>query len=289
MSEIKKIVCALASFGLCLPLTNARADLLGRIESYSDWDDVTNQPSVETWSKTDGPNPVPRFSGELAVAPADVSVAPHTGSVPSDFRNENQYNHSGGAADYNYHIDADDFRALDPSTLSSGTVDRECWTCPDTWGNNLSGFTGTSILSATSFANGNGDIHASIGLSELGNQNSPEARYIVDGNIGFDTELEADSGDLSIVPFELNLLAMTSELYYENIDLDSNTPIRMKRTSRITNTKVETSKMDDDVNENDEEVSLAVTAQPVPNPSSLVFGLAGLIVLGIVRRRRLFI
>lgn len=285
-SNFSFFVCLSVCFTL-LNCNSSSADTLGGLESYAEWVDVTNQSSVGTWTKVDSPNPVVD-QGELVSAPAHGDVVPRSGDMLLDFRTEAQYASGGDGANYNYAINSDDFGGLNPSSVSSGTVDFEFWVCPDTWSGDANAFTSEGIYQSTSLLNSNGDVLASLGFYSLGTQNSPEVRVSVDGINWIDTGLEADSSTWTNVSMSLDLDARTTVLGFTDANSNAYVSPSQSWSGSITDTTVTTLnlQMDDGVGKNYyDDFSFVVNTSAVPEPAS-----ASLLVLcvfgSMVRRRR---
>lgn len=287
-----KVGCLFA-FTLFIPAT-ACADILGGLESYQAWNDVTNQAAVGEWTKIDSPNPVAPFTGELVTAPAHGSATPRSGTMMLDLRTESSqpsYNNGGDGANYTYHMNVDDYGGVDPATHSSGTLELEYWICPNTWSNDIGFFLPEGIYQTVSLQNGNGDTLVSVGMYSLGDQNSPEVYYSVDGVNWASTGLEASNTDWSKVSLAVDLDAMTSMVSFEDTSSSSFTSGALNWDSGITDTSVQLLNFQQDIgggkNYFDDFAFTVSSSSAVPEPSSLFLGLAGLCLFGSRRRRSL--
>lgn len=279
--------CAVA-FLFVAPCSFAHADLLGSVESYSEWTDVTNQPAVGNWTKNDSPNPVVT-EGEMVSAPAHGSVVPKDGAMLLDFRTEARYVSGGDGADYSYHIDPLDYGGLNPSTHDNGTVELSFWICPDTWSNDIGFFLPEGIYQTTSLVNGSGEVVASVGLHSVGNTNAPVVHYSVDGTNWTSTGLSATNTDWTQVSFAVDLASQTSEIAFEDFNGSLVSSGDLNWSAGITDSTVQSInfQMVDQAGKNYfDDFDFSAVAIAVPEPSILAPGLFGLGLAG-VRRRRL--
>lgn len=277
---------AFACVCMCAPLANANIVGLGGLEDYSqNFDDVTNQTSLGNWTKVDSPNPVVN-QGELVTSGAFGSVSPRSGSVFLDLRTENQYVNGGDGANYNYGINSLDYGGIDPATLTSGTVDLDFWICPDTWSGDLGFFTPEGIYQTTSLLNGNGDTLLSIGMYSLGDQNSPEVHYSVDGTNWISTGLQATHGDWTNVTMSIDLDSQMSSMSFTDLSGTTFNSGSLAWNPTITDPTVQVLnfQMDIGLGKNFfDDFSFQVTA--APEPSSGLLSLIGLFGLLIMPRR----
>ena len=289
------LVCALtrtlAVFAIvftAISNSNSFADELGSLETYAHWIDVTNLPSSGSWTKLDSPNPVVT-QGELVVAPAHGTAVPRTGAAILDLRTESVYASGGDGANYNYAINSDDFGGTNPSSVNSGIIDFDYWICPNTWSGDANFFTPAGIYQTTSLLNSSGDIVASIGMHSLGNQNSPEVHYSVDGVNWISTGLLADSSTWTNVSMSIDLDAMTSTIGFTDSASNSHVSSSLAWDGSITDTSVSTLnlQMIDGVGKNYfDDFSFSVAPSAVPEPSSAALAFVGLFVLATQRRRK---
>lgn len=268
--------------------SSSSADILGGLESYSEWTDVTAQSSIGTWAKLDGAYPV-TTEGELVTAPAHGSAIPRSGELLLDLRTENQYeaDNANNGANYNYSINSDDFGGINPTAVSSGTVELDYWICPDTWSGDIASFAAEGIYQTTSLLNSDGDVLASVGMYSLGDSNSPEVHYSVDGVNWTDTGLIADSSTWTNVTMSIDLDAMTSQISFTDVDSSTVTSANLAWASGVTDTTVTTLNFQqvDGISKNyfDDFAFTAITAA-VPEPSVALLGFV--LLLGTLAQRR---
>ena len=297
----KRISQTAVRFGLLgfllIPAGITQADVvaLGGLEAYSqDFLDVTRQSDVGNWTKTDSPNPVAQ-QGELVTSGAFGSppfrVEPRSGEVLLDLRTEAQYVTGGDGADYSYALNQADFGGVVPSTLRNGTIDLNYFICPDTFSadanNGNGGFISEGIYQRTDLRNGDGDILVSIGMFALGNQNSPEVQYSIDGINWLSTGLEADSGTWTEVELQIDLDNQTSRVGFTDSSSNTFESEALAWSPTITDTSVQALnfQMDNGVGKNFfDDFSFNVTAVAVPEPSNALVLSASLLVL--MRRKR---
>ena len=264
------------------------ADAVGSLESYAQWVDVTNQPSVGTWTKTDSPNPVVS-QGELVTAPKHGSVTPRTGNMILDLRTESDFVSGGDNANYNYTINSDDLGGVNPASVSSGVVSLNFWICPNTWSRDINTFTPTGMYQTTSLLNSSGEVLASIGMFSTGDQNQPKVYLSADGVNWTDTELRAAHTTWTEVTMDINLDAMTSTIGYTDLDSESYELTDVAWDGAITDTSVTTLNffMADGVGKNyfDDFAFSTAAATAVPEPSTSMLVLVGIGLLATKRRR----
>lgn len=286
--SLLKYYAPMAILVFAIPSSFGFADALGSLETYGQWNDVTNQSSIGTWTKVDSPNPVVT-QGELVTAPAHGSVIPRTGNMILDLRTESQYASGGDGANYNYEINSDDLGGTNPASVSSGVMSLDFWICPDTWSGDAGFFTPAGIYQTTSLLNSSGDVLASVGMNSLGNQNAPEVHVSVDGINWINTGLQATNATWTEVTMEVNLNTMTSTIGFTDINSNSFQSGNLAWGSSVTDTSVTTLnfQMDDGLGKNyfDDFSFTAVTAVPEPSASELVA--IGMVFLAIKRRKRI--
>jgi len=119
------------AFLLTDPPSSVSADMLGSVESYSAWQDVSTQPGAGTWTKNDS---AVLGDGELITAPEHnfgFPAIPRTGDLMLDLRTEASYGGGGDGADYSYHMHECDYGGLDPAAFDAGTLELDYYICPD--------------------------------------------------------------------------------------------------------------------------------------------------------------